>query len=120
MERTNARSLNNTLIPESPHIIVCDASFTTLKTVLPAALALASKGTQLVALIKPQFEVQKHEVGDKGIITDTTLHQRVCDENKSWLNSLKGWHVHNIIESPIKGAEGNKEFLMHAKYSTPQ
>lgn len=119
LERTNARSLNKELIPETPDIIVCDASFTTLSNVLPASLALAADNTKLVSLIKPQFEVKKHEVGTKGIVTDIQLHQRVCDEVQTWLDSNPGWKTINIIESPIKGMEGNTEFLLYAIYHNP-
>lgn len=117
LERTNARFLTQEQILENPDIIVCDASFISLKTVLPASLALAKNGTILVALIKPQFEVSQDEVGEKGVVRDEALHQRVCKEIEEWLKSRKGWCVHGITTSPIKGPEGNTEFLIYATYS---
>lgn len=117
LERTNARHLTAEHISESPDIIVCDASFISLKTVLPASLALAKNGTILVALIKPQFEVHQDEVGEKGVVRDEALHKRVCLEIEEWLNGREGWKVHGITTSPIKGPEGNIEFLIYATYS---
>ena len=115
LERTNARNLTAKEIPEVPDIIVCDASFIGLKTVLPAVMGLAKQGTMLVALIKPQFEVASHEVGDKGVVSDPALHERVCHETKEWLDRLPNWEVEGITKSPIKGPEGNIEFLIFAK-----
>lgn len=115
LERTNARYLTAEQIPENPDIIVCDASFISLKTVLPASMALAKNGTILVALIKPQFEVAQHEVGEKGVVSDPALHTRVCDEIKEWLNNQPGWEVLGITPSPIKGPEGNTEFLAYGR-----
>lgn len=117
LDRTNARYLTKEQIPESPDIIVCDASFISLKTVLPAAMGFAKNGTLLIALIKPQFEVAQNEVGDKGVVYDTSLHERVCSEIKEWLEKRDGWEVIGITLSPITGPEGNKEFLIYAKFS---
>ena len=114
LERTNARYLTSEHIPESPDIIVCDASFISLKTVLPAPLKLAKTGTILVALIKPQFEVAQEDVGEKGVVRDAVLHQMVCDDIKEWLSNFGGWEVLGITTSPIKGPEGNIEFLIYA------
>jgi 23S rRNA (cytidine1920-2'-O)/16S rRNA (cytidine1409-2'-O)-methyltransferase len=94
---------------------VCDVSFIGLRTALPAALALAAPGAHLVALIKPQFEVGKGRVGKGGIVREPALHEEVCDTIEEWLGSQKGWHVLGITESPITGAEGNKEFLISAQ-----
>jgi len=116
-ERTNARYINNEIVTEQPDIIVCDASFISLKMVLPATMALAKSGTVLIALIKPQFEVQKHEVGKGGIIKDPLLHQRVCDEISTWFLEYSGWQIMGITQSPILGADGNKEFLLGGRYS---
>ena len=115
MEKTNARILDATLIPEAPDIVVCDASFISLKTVLPAALGLAKPSAWLVALIKPQFEVGKDLVGKGGIVRDSALHTKVCDEIHAWLQNEMKWTVMGITESPITGAEGNKEFLIAAR-----
>lgn len=114
MEKTNARTLDATQIPEAPHFVVCDASFISLKTVLPAALNLAKPNAWLVALIKPQFEVGKDRVGKGGIVRDTALHEEVCADIRNWLSADMKWDVKGIIESPITGAEGNKEFLICA------
>ena len=96
-------------------LIVCDASFISLKKVLPAALALAKPVAQLVTLIKPQFEVGKVEVSrGKGVIRDAKLHQHVCDDIAAWVSSL-GWKVVGITVSPITGPKGNVEFLLYAR-----
>ncbi|WP_281300339.1 MULTISPECIES: TlyA family RNA methyltransferase [unclassified Iodidimonas] len=116
MERTNARHLDQALIPEPVDIVVCDASFIGLETVLPAALSLCRPGAWLLALIKPQFEVGKGRVGAKGVVRDPALHDEVCARIKAWLQSLDGWQVLGISESPITGPEGNKEFLIAARY----
>ena len=114
MEQTNARHLTAEMIPDPLDIIVCDASFISLKKVLPAALALAAPHAQLVTLIKPQFEVGKAEVSrGKGVIRDAALHQAVCDDISDWAAGLN-WQVQGVIESPITGPKGNKEFLMIA------
>jgi len=114
MEKTNARYLTGELIPDPVDFIGCDASFIGLQTVLPATLELASTGANLVALIKPQFEVGKGQVGKGGVVRDPVLHERVCAETNNWLSSLPGWQVMGITESPITGPEGNKEFLIGA------
>ena len=118
MEKTNARYLDALLIPESPEIIVCDTSFISLKTVLPAALALAAPGCFLLALIKPQFEVGKANLGKGGVVRDTGLHQKVCEDITAWLRGLGNWHIKGITESPIKGPKGNTEFLIGAIYNS--
>jgi 23S rRNA (cytidine1920-2'-O)/16S rRNA (cytidine1409-2'-O)-methyltransferase len=112
-ERTNAKHLTTDLIPDPVEIIVCDASFISLKTILPASLKLASKQAVLIALIKPQFEAKKNEVGENGIITNPVIHQKVCNDIHNWI-SLQNWNVIGITESPIKGREGNTEFLIGA------
>ena len=114
LERTNARYLSRAEIPEPPDLIVCDASFIGLRTVLPAALDLAAPGARLIALIKPQFEVGRGRVGKGGVVRDPALHAEVCDTISRWLDGLHGWSVLGIAESPIKGPEGNTEFLIGA------
>ena len=114
MEQTNARHLTRDMVPDPIDLIVCDASFISLKTVLPAALALAAPKARLVTLIKPQFEVGKKEVSrGKGVITDPRLHEQVCADIQSWIQ-CEGWLVHGLTESPITGPKGNKEFLLYA------
>ena len=114
LERTNARSLNSGDIPEPVDLIVCDASFISLTKVLPAALELAAPSARLVALIKPQFEVGRGQVGKGGVVRDPALHAKVCERIRTWLESLPGWSVQGITESPITGPEGNIEFLIAA------
>lgn len=116
LEKTNARYLENEQIPEPVDLIVCDASFIGLRTVLPAPLALAAPGAGLVALIKPQFEVGKERVGKKGVVREAALHEEVCETICSWLENMAGWTVLGVAESPITGPEGNKEFLMGGRF----
>ncbi len=114
-ERTNARYLSPEDIPEPIDLVVCDASFIGLETLLPAPLSLARPGAALVSLIKPQFEVGKGLVGKGGVVRDPALHDEVCARIEAWLGGLPGWTVLGITESPITGPEGNKEFLIAAK-----
>lgn len=114
LERVNARRLTATEVPEAPDIVVCDASFIGLQTVLPAALALAKPQASLVALIKPQFEVGPERVGKGGVVRDPALHREVCARIAAWLGGI-GWKVEGIVESPIRGPEGNIEFLIYAR-----
>ena len=113
-EQTNARNLHNNLIAEPIDVIVCDASFIGLAKVLEAPLKLAKDGSKLVALIKPQFEAGREEVGKGGVVRDPAVHQRVCAEAKAWVES-QGWTVLGITPSPITGPEGNVEFLLGAE-----
>ena len=118
LEKTNARHLDAALIPEPVDLVVCDASFIGLETVLPAALALARPGAALIALIKPQFEVGPGRVGKGGVVRDPALHEEVCARIAAWLPAL-GWRVLGIEPSPILGPEGNREFLIAARRLTP-
>ncbi len=117
LERTNARYLTIENIPEPIDLIVCDASFIGLQTVLPAAMSLAAHNARMVALIKPQFEVGKGRVGKGGVVREPELHVEVCEKIRVWLESQPGWSVLGIADSPIKGPEGNKEFLIGGKCS---
>jgi 23S rRNA (cytidine1920-2'-O)/16S rRNA (cytidine1409-2'-O)-methyltransferase len=112
LERTNARHLTAAQVPEPVGLVVCDASFIPLRTVLPAALALTRPGAALVALVKPQFEVGKGRVGKGGVVRDPALHEEVCEAAKAWLAGLPGWAVLGLAESPITGPAGNREFLL--------
>jgi len=118
LESTNARMLNENFIPEPADIVVCDASFIGLELVLPAALRLTKPQAMLVALIKPQFEVGKGRVGKNGVVTDSELHEEVCERITRWINSLDGWNVQGMTDSPILGPAGNKEFLVYARRSS--
>ena len=115
LERTNARYLNRNLIPEPLDLVVCDASFISLRLVLPPALQLTHPGACLLALIKPQFEVGKGQVGKGGVVRDPALHAQVCNDIARWLAEEPGWHVLGITESPITGPKGNREFLIAAR-----
>ncbi|HEX2116589.1 MAG TPA: TlyA family RNA methyltransferase [Alphaproteobacteria bacterium] len=113
LEKTNARHLTRTQVPEPVDLIVCDASFIGLEIVLATSLALARDGARLVALIKPQFEVGPARVGRGGVVRDPALHEEVCARIAGWLPA-QGWRVLGIVESPIRGPEGNIEFLIAA------
>ncbi|NBB81846.1 MAG: TlyA family rRNA (cytidine-2'-O)-methyltransferase [Alphaproteobacteria bacterium] len=113
-ERTNARALTADQVPEPVDLIVCDASFISLKTVLPAALALAAPGARLVALIKPQFEAGRDAVGKGGVVRDPAIHAAVCADIRTWLQDRADWRVLGVVDSPITGPEGNREFLIGA------
>ncbi len=115
LEKTNARHLTAAEIPGPVDAVVCDASFIGLRTVLPAPMALAAPGATLIALIKPQFEVGKGQVGKGGVVRDPALHEAVCAEIRAWLDTEPGWSVVGLTESPITGPEGNKEFLIAAR-----
>lgn len=114
LEQTSARILTPAQIDRSCSWVVCDASFISLRKVLEVPLKLAAPNCDLVALIKPQFEVGREEVGKGGVVRDENLHARVCDEVSAWLGDA-GWQVDGIVPSPITGPEGNVEFLIHAR-----
>ncbi len=116
LERVNARHLTRGQVPEPVDLVVCDASFIGLETVLAAPLALVGDAADLVALIKPQFEVGKGRVGKGGVVRDPALHQEVCERIAAWLAAQPGWSVLGIAESPVTGPEGNKEFLIGARF----
>lgn len=117
LEKTNARYLTDAEIPEKVNLIVCDASFIGLQIVLPAPMKFAEEGCILIALIKPQFEVGKGKVGKGGVVREPELHQEVCNKIENWLqDEVEGWSVIGITQSPIKGPEGNIEFLIGARY----
>ena len=114
LEQTSARVLTPELIGRPYGWVVCDASFIALAKVLEVPLALVTQPATLVALIKPQFEVGRDEVGKGGVVRDPALHRRVCDETAAWLTGA-GWDVLGIETSPITGPEGNVEFLIAAR-----
>jgi 23S rRNA (cytidine1920-2'-O)/16S rRNA (cytidine1409-2'-O)-methyltransferase len=113
-EQTNARGLDGGIVPEPVDVIVCDASFIGLAKVLEAPLKLARTGAKLVALIKPQFEAGRDEVGKGGVVRDPAVHERVCAEAREWISTQR-WTVIGITPSPITGPEGNVEFLLGAE-----
>jgi 23S rRNA (cytidine1920-2'-O)/16S rRNA (cytidine1409-2'-O)-methyltransferase len=112
-EQTNARTLDSAIVPEPVDVVVCDASFIALSKVLEAPLKLAKPGARLVALVKPQFEAGREEVGKGGVVRDPSVHLRVCEDARAWVAD-QGWWVLGVTESPITGPEGNIEFLLGA------
>ncbi len=116
LEGVNARHLGATQVPEPVDLVVCDASFIGLATVLPAPLALAAPIARLVALIKPQFEAGPDKVGKGGVVRDRAVRDAVCARIRAWLDGLPGWRVLGLTESPITGAAGNVEYLIAASH----
>jgi 23S rRNA (cytidine1920-2'-O)/16S rRNA (cytidine1409-2'-O)-methyltransferase len=114
-EATNARYLTRAQIAEPIDLITCDASFIGLLTLLPAPLSLADDRAQLVALIKPQFEAGARAVGKGGVVRDPAIHQAVCQRVAAWVGAQPNWTVIGIVESPIQGPAGNREFLLYAR-----
>jgi 23S rRNA (cytidine1920-2'-O)/16S rRNA (cytidine1409-2'-O)-methyltransferase len=113
LEQTNARYLTAEKVTDPVDIIVCDASFIGLAKVLDAALGFARPAARLVALVKPQFEAERHEIGKGGVVRDPAVHERVCASAADWVRS-RGWEVAGLETSPITGPEGNVEFLLAA------
>ncbi|MBL8669918.1 MAG: TlyA family RNA methyltransferase [Alphaproteobacteria bacterium] len=120
LERTNARHLTRAEVPAPVDLVTCDASFIGLETVLPAPLALAAPRAVLVALIKPQFEVGKGNVGKGGVVRDPALRQAACDRIVAWIDALPEWRARGVVPSPITGPEGNVEFLLAADKAADQ
>lgn len=114
MEKTNARDLTAEMFTRSIDMVVCDASFISLEKVLPAALKIAEQGAVLVALIKPQFEAGKGNLGKGGIVKNEALHEKICADVVAFLENT-GWTVRGVTDSPIAGGDGNKEFLICAE-----
>jgi 23S rRNA (cytidine1920-2'-O)/16S rRNA (cytidine1409-2'-O)-methyltransferase len=114
LQGVNARALPPDLVAglPPPDWITADVSFISLRLVLPAALALARPGAHLVALIKPQFEAGRAHLR-KGIVRDHAVQARICDEIAAFL-AAHGWQVLGVIDSPITGGDGNREFLIAA------
>ena len=113
-EQTNARYLTDAIVTEPVDLIVCDASFISLAKVLDKALDFAKPDGRLIALIKPQFEAERGEIGKGGVVRDPAVHERVCRTVADWLVE-RGWTVAGVTPSPITGPEGNVEFLIAAR-----
>jgi 23S rRNA (cytidine1920-2'-O)/16S rRNA (cytidine1409-2'-O)-methyltransferase len=113
LEQLSARLLTPEHIPEPVDLIVCDASFISLAKVLEVPISFAKPRARLMALIKPQFEAGRDEVGKGGVVRDPIVHQRVCAEVRAWLEA-QDWRVEGVTQSPITGPEGNIEFLIGA------
>ena len=113
-EQVNARYLTREQIPAPIALAVCDVSFISITMILPALAGLLAPDAEMVILVKPQFELERGQVGKGGIIRDPALHQQACERVQAAVRAL-GFHT-AIIPSPILGAEGNREFLLHARY----
>jgi 23S rRNA (cytidine1920-2'-O)/16S rRNA (cytidine1409-2'-O)-methyltransferase len=112
MEGTDIRKLTPGMLPALPDLAVIDVSFISLKLVLPAVSRLLSADAELVALIKPQFEVGRAAVGKNGIVTDDDARDAAVAGIRAEAEAL-GWRIGGMIDSPIAGGDGNREFLMH-------
>ena len=116
MERTNARLLKPGDLPEGISFLAMDVSFISATLVLPAAVAAAGESLlEAVVLVKPQFDAGREYVGKGGIVRDPAGHQVAIDRVRECVRALGGREI-EVIDSPILGAEGNKEFLMHARW----
>jgi 23S rRNA (cytidine1920-2'-O)/16S rRNA (cytidine1409-2'-O)-methyltransferase len=113
-EGINARALKFDDIGELVDLVTCDVSFISVTLILPAAVPLLRNGGQLVILIKPQFEVGKGQVGKGGIVREPELHHAACERVELVVREFG--FTSSIMESPILGAEGNKEFLLYARH----
>jgi 23S rRNA (cytidine1920-2'-O)/16S rRNA (cytidine1409-2'-O)-methyltransferase len=112
LEQLSARLLSAVHVPEDMGAIVCDASFIGMAKVLEVPLRFAAPGCWLVALVKPQFEAGRGEVGKGGVVRDEAVQARVCADAAAWLAAQPGWRVVGLVESPIQGPEGNREWLL--------
>ena len=112
-EKINCRYLKPEDVGEQVDLVVVDVSFISLELILKPAFSVLKTGGQLIALIKPQFEVGKGEVGKGGIVKDEKKHEEVIEKIESFINRL-GYSVKGVIPSPIEGADGNREFLIYA------
>lgn len=113
LERQNARYLNRLLVPLQIELVVCDVSFISLTTALPAAISLMSNNASIIALIKPQFELPKELVSKGGIVRDKDAQTAICQKIATWLQERR-LKVHGILPSPLLGSKGNQEFLIYA------
>jgi 23S rRNA (cytidine1920-2'-O)/16S rRNA (cytidine1409-2'-O)-methyltransferase len=115
LERQNIRYLPAGLIPESVQIATIDTSFISLKLVIPAVLCFLDTRAHLIALIKPQFEAGRSQVGKGGVVKDVSVHEQVCDSITELCRAL-GFLVLGVTPSPILGPKGNREFLLAGIY----
>ena len=114
-EGLNARDLTVAdLEGEVPELLVCDVSFISLKLALPPALSLAAPGARGIFLVKPQFEAGRDAIGKGGLLKQPGDAPRVAAEVARWLDAMPGWRVRGLIDSPISGGDGNREFLLGA------
>ncbi len=115
LERTNARELDNQIIPELIDLVVCDVSFISLKKVILPVKKLLKRNFKIISLIKPQFEVNKKYVGKGGIIKNPDIHSKVCQDIDDWFKKKFQYKYTQTIESPILGQKGNKEFFIFVR-----
>ena len=113
-EKTNARYLSSDIIKEPLDAVVCDASFISLKKIIPSGLSFLKTDGWLAALIKPQFEVGKGLVGKGGVVRDPQLHQDVINDIEFWIKNEMNMNLLGVTESPILGPSGNREFVIVA------
>ena len=113
-EKTNARYIDNTIVKHKLDAVVCDASFISIKKVLPASILLLKKNGWVIVLIKPQFEIGKNLLGKGGVVRNETHHKLVVEDIKNWLKEENNFFIKGIVESPLLGPKGNKEFLLLA------
>jgi len=114
LEGINVRGLETSMLPGPPALITADLSFISLRKALPVALDLAPPECRLVALIKPQFEAGRAAIAKGGVVRDPEVHRTICEAITVWLN-VRGWQVAGVIDSPIEGGDGNREFLVAAR-----
>jgi 23S rRNA (cytidine1920-2'-O)/16S rRNA (cytidine1409-2'-O)-methyltransferase len=110
-ENYNVRHMNKEDVPDPVDFIVADVSFISLTLVLPPAFQTLKPGGQAVVLIKPQFELSKEEIGRGGIVREKALHEKACHKIETFARSQSGWEWRGLMESPIQGTDGNREFL---------
>jgi 23S rRNA (cytidine1920-2'-O)/16S rRNA (cytidine1409-2'-O)-methyltransferase len=114
-EQVNARYLGKAQVPEPVNLAVCDVSFISVTMILPVLPDLLAESAEMVVLVKPQFELERHQIGKGGIVRDPQLHQLACVRVEQAVQALG--FVAELMPSPILGAEGNHEFLLHAKHA---
>ena len=116
LERTNARALEPSMLDAVPDLVTMDVSFISLALLLPAVAAVVRRGGTIVAMVKPQFEAGRGQVGKGGVVRDPALHESVCRRISAWLDTLPGWRVIGVTPSPLLGPKGNREFLIAARH----
>lgn len=114
-ERTNIRKLDFESIGEKVDLVVCDTSFISLKIVIPSAIKFLKPGADIFALIKPQFEAGRDEVGKGGVVRDTAVHERIINELTDFFSSIN-LNKKGVVKSPIKGPKGNQEYIIQLTF----
>lgn len=115
LENLNIRNVSSEHVPQKCDLLVSDVSFISLTKALPSALKCTKDQAELIALIKPQFEVGPDLVGKGGIVRDQTLREKVVRDISSWVDLQECWHSRKICPSPIEGPDGNMEYLLFAR-----